>query len=80
MYYYVWYLKRHYSIFSAILPILVRMLRTRKNQMVVTPIIISATQKATSQLCRLAMVLKGNPAMKAPTENTQEAFAMTDHL
>lgn len=35
--------------------------------MVAMAIVTSATQKAMSQLCCLATVLKGSPAMKAPT-------------
>lgn len=62
----------HQSVFSAIRPILVRMFRMRKNPTVETPINTSATQKAMSQLCRLAIVLKGSPAMKAPTVTTRK--------
>lgn len=40
--------------------------------MVAAPITTSATQKAMSQLCCLAIVLKGSPAMKAPTVTQQE--------
>lgn len=61
----VW--KMFQSIFSSIRPILVRMLRTKKKPTVAVAITTSAIQKAMSQLCCLAMVLKGRPAMKAPT-------------
>lgn len=59
--------KIHQSIFSAMRPIFVRMLRTRKKPMVAVAMITSAIQKAMSQLCCLAMVLNGSPAVKAPT-------------
>ena len=42
--------ERYQSIFSAIRPILVRMLRIRKKQTVAAAIATSATQKAMSQL------------------------------
>jgi len=49
------------------------MLRARKKATVATAIVTSATQKAVSQLCFLAMVLKGRPAMKAPTATKRES-------
>ena len=57
-------------------PILVRMLRTRKKPMVAEAIITSATQKAMSQLCCLAILLKGSPAMNAPTATEQSVFRL----
>ncbi len=67
--------KIHQSIFSAIRPILVRMLRTRKKPTVAMAIITSAIQKAMSQLCCLAIVLKGSPAIKAPTVTKESLFS-----
>lgn len=44
------------------------MFRSRKKPTVVTPQVISATQKAVSQPWCLAMVLNGRPDRKPPTE------------
>lgn len=43
--------------------------------MVATPIVTSAIQKAMSQLWFLAMVLKGRPAIKAPTVTKVSVFS-----
>lgn len=43
--------------------------------MVVMAIMTSAIQKAMSQLCCLAMVLKGRPAIKAPTVTKVTLFS-----
>lgn len=56
------------SVFLGMWPILVLMFRSRKKQMVVMRQVISATQKAISQLWCLAMVLNGSPEQKPPTE------------
>lgn len=56
------------------------MLRTRKNAMVVMPIMTSATQKAVSQLCCLATVLKGSPAMKAPTVTNTKTLQLHERV
>lgn len=45
--------------------------------MVLVPIMTSAIQKAISQLCCLAMVLKGRPAIKAPTVTKNVFFLVT---
>lgn len=68
------------STFSGIRPILVRMLRKRKKPTVAAAISTSATQKAMSQLCCLAMVLKGSPAMKAPTVGQETQITVQLHL